>query len=65
MPAAAWTNINGKLSESITDMQGERVEQAPINYFVSNVLYPQDSPRDVLDTLAEKNGQYRVDSEEE
>jgi hypothetical protein len=65
MPAAAWTNINGKLSESINEMRGERVEQAPINYFVSNVLYPQDSPRDVLDTLAEKNGQYRVDSEEE
>jgi hypothetical protein len=65
MPAAAWANMNGKLSDSINEMQGERVEQSPINFFVSNVLYPQDSPRDVLDTLAEKNGQFRTDSDEE
>ena len=65
MPAAAWTNINGKLSDSISELEGEQIQQAPINYFVCDVLYPHDSPRDVLDILAEKNGQYRTDSEEE
>jgi hypothetical protein len=65
MPAAAWTNINGKLGERINDLPNKPIEQAPINYFVSNVLYPQDSPRDVLDTLAKENGQLRTDADEE
>lgn len=65
MPATAWTNINGKLNERINEMPNEPIEQAPINYFISNVLYPQNSPRDVLDTLAQKNGQFRTDSDEE
>ncbi len=64
MPPATWLNINGKLTESISEMQGDRIEHAPINYFVSDVLYP-DTPRDVLDVLAEKNGQFRANSDEE
>ncbi|HEX8457766.1 MAG TPA: hypothetical protein VF656_10755 [Pyrinomonadaceae bacterium] len=65
MPADAWTNINGKLIDSISDLRGDRIEQSPINYFVSNILYPQNSTHDVLDILARKNGQYRNNSDEE
>jgi hypothetical protein len=65
MPGDVWISLNSELSAHINETQGDRVEQVPINYFISDILYPRDSTRDFLDTLAAKNGQYRTNSDEE
>ena len=65
MPETTWTNINGEVSKSVSQMRGDRLDQPPINHFVSRVLYPDNAQRDFLDTLAEKNGNYKPNSNEE
>jgi hypothetical protein len=67
MPAAAWTNINGRVAEFVSSLRGnvERLEVSPINHFLSEVLYSKKASRDYLDTLAEVNGNYRANSRED
>lgn len=59
MPAATWLDINAVLCRKIARLEGSKLNGAPINQFLSFVLYPQDSQRDFLDTLAEENGCYK------
>ena len=62
MPAEAWTNLNGRVSDFVSTLRGnvERLEVSPINHFLSEVLYSKKASRDYLDTLAEVNGNYRA-----
>lgn len=67
MPATAWTNINGRLTEFVSTLRGnvERLEVSPINHFLSEVLYSKKAANDYLDTLAEVNGNYKANSRED
>lgn len=67
MPATAWTNINGRLTEFVSSLRGnvERLEVSPINHFLSEVLYSKKAANDYLDTLAEVNGNYKANSRED
>ena len=46
-------------------MRGGRLESSPISHFISDVLYPEDTQRDFLDTLAEENGNFKAQQHEE
>jgi hypothetical protein len=60
MPGAAWRDMNGGLCEWIAQLKGNDLGAAPINYFLSSILYPEDAAHhDFLDTLAETNGNYK------
>jgi hypothetical protein len=62
MPGDTWRDINAEMGEFIRQVKGNRLGPAPINYFVSSVLYPADpGQRDYLDTLAQANGNYKDD----
>ena len=67
MPATAWTNINGRLTEFVSTLRGnvERLEVSPINHFLSEVLYSKKAANDYLDTLAEVNGNFKENSRED
>ncbi|HZH30736.1 MAG TPA: hypothetical protein VEY11_08225 [Pyrinomonadaceae bacterium] len=65
MPENTWTNINGEISKDISQMRGDRLDVPPLNHFVSSVLYPDNVQRDFLDTLAERNGNYKPNSNED
>jgi hypothetical protein len=67
MPATAWTNINGRLTEFVSTLRGnvERLEVSPINHFLSEVLYSKKASNDYLDMLAEQNGNYKANSRED
>ncbi|HEX5702263.1 MAG TPA: hypothetical protein VFX97_03490 [Pyrinomonadaceae bacterium] len=66
MPGEAWTNINGRVDDFVSTLSGriERLEVSPINHFLSEVFYSRRSNKDFLDTLAQVNGNYRVQSKE-
>jgi hypothetical protein len=59
MPGETWTDINSEVCEYVNSIRGNRLGHAPINHFISNVLYPSDAYRDFLDTLAEINNNYK------
>jgi hypothetical protein len=67
MPGDAWTNINGRVEDFVASLSGriERLEVAPINHFMSEVLYSRRSNKDFLDTLAQVNGNYRVQNNQD
>lgn len=65
MPQTVWTNINAEAGRNITSMRGGRLESSPISHFISDVLYPEDTQRDFLDTLAEENGNFKAQQHEE
>ncbi len=65
MPEATWTNINAEVGRRISQMRGDRLGPPPANHFLSEVLYRENAQRDFLDTLAERNGNYKSDSKEE
>lgn len=65
MPQTVWTNINAEAGRNITSMRGGRLESSPISHFISDVLYPDDTQRDFLDTLAEENGNFKAQQHEE
>ncbi len=65
MPETVWTNINGEVSKHISQMRGDRLGATPVNHFLSDVLYPDNAQRDFLDTLAEKNGNYKSNPNED
>jgi hypothetical protein len=67
LPANEWQQVNSELISSVrqtrveggrlvvTDASGERHSSSPINFFISQVLYPSNNHRDFLDVLAEVN----------
>lgn len=59
MPATTWLDINAVLYRKMARLEGSKLNGAPINQFLSSVLYPHDSQRDFLDVLAEVNGCYK------
>lgn len=62
MPGETWQSINAELCEFIRQVRGNRLGSAPINHFISSVLYPDDPGQsDYLDTLARVNGNYKQD----
>jgi hypothetical protein len=65
MPRTVWTNINAEAGRNITAMRGQRLESSPLSHFISDVLYPEDTQRDFLDTLAETNGNFKAQPNEE
>ncbi|MCD9186024.1 MAG: hypothetical protein LUM44_06305 [Pyrinomonadaceae bacterium] len=71
-PAQIWQYINQKLFEAINQLgiepgtnrlvkteSGENVSAVPSNYFLSHVLYGNESEQNILDLLAEHYGYYR------
>jgi len=57
-PEGMWMRLNSQVVKSISDKlqtEGERLNLVPINYFLSEILYPQDSVNDALDKLADSN----------
>lgn len=71
MPATTWQQMNGGILDGIRKMKieggrivvnephnSERLSAAPLNYFLSNVLYPVDAHNDCLDVLAKENQAY-------
>ena len=65
LPSEAWININGRIGAFFASLTGniESLQVPPINHFISEVLYSRRASRDVLDTLAEANGNYKSNSE--
>lgn len=61
LPPSEWKSMNNELGNKyVRRLSGRNVSGTPVNYFVSNVLYAQDSSfRDFLDELAKVNGHYR------
>lgn len=62
LPPGVWRDVNSEvIQHSIRRLQiaGQRLTTAPLNYFLSEVLYPDDAPRDFLDDLARANGHFR------
>ena len=60
MPEETWRDINAEICQGVISIKGDKVEGAPINHFVSSVLYPEDERRDYIDILAEVNGNYKA-----
>ncbi|MFN0141501.1 MAG: hypothetical protein ACKVQW_15625 [Pyrinomonadaceae bacterium] len=57
-PEGFWMKLNSQIVKSLTDKlqtEGERLNLVPINYFLSEILYPTDSVSNMLDKLAESN----------
>lgn len=57
-PDGFWMKLNSQIVKSITDKlqtEGERLNLVPINYFLSDILYPTDAVSNMLDKLAESN----------
>jgi hypothetical protein len=57
-PDGLWMRLNSQVVKSISDKlqaEGERLNLVPINYFLSEILYPQDAVSDALDKLADSN----------
>lgn len=61
LPPSEWKSMNNELgNQYVRRMSGRNVQGTPVNYFVSNVLYAQDSSfRDFLDELAKVHGHYK------
>jgi hypothetical protein len=57
MPPDTWNSINDSVIAHITYLQDTGTEEAPINHFISKVLYSEKS-HDFLDILAQKNNNY-------
>ncbi len=70
LPASTWQKINGGLGDGIrrTEVNGNKLvvpnpmkasefhSAAPLNYFLSEILYPADDHNDFLTDLAKANG---------
>jgi hypothetical protein len=57
-PDGMWMRLNSQVVKGISDKlqtEGERLNLVPINYFLSEILYPSDSVNDLLDKLADSN----------
>ncbi len=60
MPAEIWNSINTAIMKNLREINADRIDQAPINYFLSRVLYEEKTTRDFLDALAEANDHYKA-----
>jgi hypothetical protein len=67
LPSQEWININGRIESFFSSLNGniENLQLPPINHFISEILYSRRSTRDVLDTLAETNGNYKSNSQDD
>lgn len=62
LPPGVWRDINSEIIQNcIHKLQivGRRLTPTPLNYYLSQVLYPDDAPRDFLDELAIANGHFK------
>ena len=62
LPPNVWRDVNSEIIQnSIRKLQitGQRLTTPPLNYYLSQVLYPDDAPRDFLDDLARVNGHFK------
>lgn len=60
LPGETWSDVNSELCEYVSSRRGTDVGRAPINHFLSVILYPEDAHRDFLNILAETNGNYKA-----
>lgn len=51
-----WMSVNGSIRENY--IASLKFAQTPINYFISDVLYPEDSEHRLLNALARSNQSY-------
>jgi hypothetical protein len=56
LPADKWGQVNGAIREAFVSRH--ELERSPINFFVSDVLYPEDDESVILDELARLNRSY-------
>jgi hypothetical protein len=57
-PDGLWMKLNSLIVKSVTDKlqtEGARLNLVPVNYFLSEILYPSGSVNNILDKLAETN----------
>ncbi|HWS99952.1 MAG TPA: hypothetical protein VN256_06880 [Pyrinomonadaceae bacterium] len=62
LPPNVWRAVNSEIiRKSIRRLQiaGRRLTIAPLNHYLSHVLYPDDAPLDFLDELARVNGHFK------
>jgi hypothetical protein len=58
LSAENWGFVNGAIREAY--VQNRDLERSPINFFVSDVLYPDDDEHVILDELARINRSFRA-----
>jgi hypothetical protein len=54
-PEQEWVNINSRLQEHSSYVHADELKTAPINSFISEVLYPEKKDHRFLNVLAAKN----------
>jgi len=54
-PEQEWVNINSRLQERSSYVHADELKTAPINSFISEVLYPEKKDHRFLNLLAAKN----------
>jgi hypothetical protein len=59
MPPEIWNSINTAIMKNLREISADRMDQTPINYFLSTVLYEEKPTRDFLDALAEANDHFK------
>jgi hypothetical protein len=59
MPPEIWNSINTAIMRNLRELSADRMNQSPINYFLSKVLYEEKATRDFLDALAEANDHFK------
>jgi hypothetical protein len=58
MPAQEWVDVNSTFQERGTYLGKEGLNHAPLNYFISEKLYPVKREHRLLDVLAQQNGSF-------
>jgi hypothetical protein len=58
MPSQEWVNINATFQKTGTYLGSDGLNQAPLNYFVAEMLYPGKKEHHLLNTLAQENGNF-------
>jgi hypothetical protein len=57
-PDGFWMKLNSQIVKSLTDRlqtEGDKLNLVPINYFLSEILYPPEAAGKMLDQLAKTN----------
>lgn len=58
MPEQEWVNVNAVFQNPSTYLEKETLKHAPLNHFVSDMLYPSKKDHYLLNVLAKANGNY-------
>lgn len=58
MPEQEWVNVNATFQERDTYLGKEGLNHAPLNYFVSEILYPNKKEHRLLNVLAQENSSF-------